>query len=441
MNLVNSASVKPGDIILVFTPGARSKLNVAGQSVMRLRDIFRGEYTRSRYSHVMLGVSQGVVIHADGKTTKMEKFTDAIHGRQIDRKNLLVLRPANPLLSESESLRLVRAAQFFLQQKYSFIPGRATSVVGRLLHRRRPLTHPFCSELVAFAYAAIGRQIARRPADRVLPLDLEIHCKEPGWKDVTEEYITPDDPTGLGHIEIPVAGRVMPLPEFLIQTDRLLEQSWDHNVQQANLLYETAHSCIQPCVLVQQLRSAQFDISKALALNPQLLFTEHAELVRSDLGALEDFYLEITRGTLADTPPFSAALKALTPQVPPNERAYEVLPSFNTLRDFEMLGAALDFGARALRLETELTFLAIAFGIPIKPNSRFTDVDKDTAVNLSAFVFKFPATRMNALLERVKAMEVSGGGTYADDVRRFCTNVIRLHATLSILLHEAQERR
>ena len=60
----------PGDIIFVLGRNKRARLNLRGQSLLRLFRIFRGGFPLARYSHVMLVLSPGLVIHADGSRSR-----------------------------------------------------------------------------------------------------------------------------------------------------------------------------------------------------------------------------------------------------------------------------------------------------------------------------------------------------------------------------------
>jgi hypothetical protein len=438
--IIDPTSVQAGDIIFLFTQAKRAQINISGQSFMRLGSILVGDYRRSRYSHVMLGISQGVVIHSNGKSVKMERLTDAIGGSQIDKDKLLVMRLAHPPLEGSDAMRIVSEAQVFLKQTYSFIPGRKSTYFGRMLHRKRRLTHPFCSELVAATYAAIGRPITKRPPDRVLPLDLEMHCTPPTWCDVTEQYVVQTVPDAIDGMSIDIAGRLLTLPEFFQETDQLLHKMWGHHVEQANLAYNIAESTIAPCALLQQLRSTELAMSKNLTLNPLLLFTSYLSITRADLTSLRAFYHDIRTGIFDNLTPFSDGLCQMLPQVPSDKRAYESIPSVDELREFELLGASLAFGARALRLETELSGIAVALGIPLKSKERFDGVTKEMVAPLLDKIFELPQTEIDELLLSIQSITMPRSKSYTADVRRLCSNTARLHAALSILCHGAQAK-
>lgn len=427
-------SVQAGDVILIFTRGSRAQLNVAGQSLMRLRALLSGGYSRARYSHVMLGISPGVVVHSDGESVKMQRLADVLGGAPPAPGCLLALRPDHPPLDAGTALLLVGEAQYYLKQKYSFIPGRRSSAAGRLLHGRRRLTHPFCSELVAAAYAAIGRPIGRRPPDRMLPVDLEMYCQPPVWRDVTAAYLADAPAPAPDGIVIPVGGRQLTLPEFFEETDHLLHKMWGQQVEQAGLVYELVKSHIEPCVLQQQLRSAELQMSKQLALDPTLLFGAWLEITRSDVRGIDDFYAQVRRGVLREETPFADAIQAILPAVQAGRRAYESIPDVATLREFELLGASLVFGARALRLEAELTGMAAALGLPLKPDPRSHGISKAMAAPALDVLPPLSRADMEALLEHIAVLEMPEGDNYTRDVRRLCSNAVRLHAALSMLL-------
>ena len=438
--IVNPASVHPGDVILIFTKGKRARINIVGQSVMRLRRILTGTYRQSRYSHVMLGVSAGIVVHADGHSVKVERLTDAIRGDQMASGNLLVMRPAHPALQESDGLRIVQEALTFLQQTYSFIPGRKSTWLGRIIHRKRPLTHPFCSELVAAAFAAIGRPITDLPPDRVRPVDLEMYCTPPAWRDVTDEYVAEHGHSALDDVAIDVAGRVLALPSFFRETDQLLEKAWGHDTQQTNLVYQASVSIVHACGLIQQLRSMELDLSKKLALRRLLLFTSYISICHADLLCLQSFYDAIRAGIFGNATPLSDALSQVLHNIPSDKRAYEALPSVDSLREFELLGASLAFGARALRLQAALSAIAVTSGITIKGEQSIEGLTKQMIEPVVRYIFQFPQTEMDELLGRIAAITIPSDSTYTEDVRRVCSNVVRLHAVLSLLYHGAEKK-
>jgi hypothetical protein len=174
----------PGDIVFITSNSIRAKLNLTGQDLLRSSWIRRGKINRARYSHVMLVLSPGLVVHADGKSVAVQPIKDvAFH--EADGYQIKAVRFGDA----TDELRKVIAheALKFLKQKYSFIYARRSSTLGKVLHRSRARTLPLCSELVAVSFGAAGIQICSTPYDRTLPVDLEANCVPPVWKDVTDE--------------------------------------------------------------------------------------------------------------------------------------------------------------------------------------------------------------------------------------------------------------
>jgi hypothetical protein len=206
----------------------------------------------------------------------------------------------------------------------------------------------------------------------------------------------------------------------------------DLDVKQASLIFDIVNSCIEPCVAIQKLKSIELELSKNLACAPQLMFTDCAALTLVDLASLNEFYKQIPFDIQVAVTPFADGLQQATPNVETSRRAYEHIPSVEELRDFEILGASLAFGAKALRLETQLTGIAIGLGVPIK-NDRFSSSSKELIV---PFVGKFPLLQKDEadrLLQKIQESSMPSDETYTQAVRKTCSNVVRIHAALSIL--------
>jgi hypothetical protein len=429
---IDPLRVTPGDVILVFTGGKGGVLNILGQTLLRVGAILSGDSSRARYSHVMLGFSQGVVIHADGKFVRIQPLVDALAGG-VARKNIRAMRLVQPPFDDGSLVNLVSAAELYFRQKYSFVLGRRSSLLGRLFHRGRQLTYPFCSELVAAAYAAVGCPIGERPPDRTLPIDLERSCVPPAWKDVTSEYIRVPTPELPGDELIAVGDRQLTYAQLFEEADRLLLEQVGRVPEIADARYELAKSLVMSCVLVQRLRGAELDLSKKLEQAPILLFQEFGALVRKDISSLDSFYAQVSRGLDEPAPSFASALQQEFPTLAADRRPYENFPSVETLRALELTGASLAFGAIALRLETALLCIAVGLGCPIDAKSRTAGISRDV---VTPFVEAIPPLRideMNRLLAQVDRLSMPTGKTYSDDIRRKCGSVVKLHAVLSTL--------
>ena len=431
---IEPAAVQAGDLILVFSDAKTSVLTTGGQTVILAAMKGVRELHLARYSHVMLGIRPGLVIHSDGRSVKIATLHDALHGRTIEESRFRVVRPQPPLDSGDEE-RVFSEAKYFLNERYSFIFGRTSTRFGRLMHRRRPLTHPFCSELVASAYAAIGRPIVDQPADTVLPVDLEIACVPPDWIDVTADYAARPLPHIPGET-ITVEGRALSLPEFSSEMDAALARTFDNDAEVAAAHYEVASAVVRPGVIAQQLRSAEFDLAKALAAAPTEMLARFPALVKRDLQALLDFYGSIVTHSYASATPFAASMQKLLPGVPSDRRAYEALPSVDEMRRLEQLGAALAFAARALRLDTALRALAIGCRMPLRSDARFAAVTPEMVAPFIAMVPRWPATELDKVKQHIALIDL-GDERFTAAVRGLCETVAALHAALSILIYQA----
>lgn len=429
---IDPSRVQPGDVILVFTSDKGAALNVVGQTLLRLRAWLSGKAKRARHSHVMLGVLQGVVIHADGVSVKTQRLGDALGGNHVERGRFSVMRP-NPPLAPGTGIELINAAQAFIAQKYSFVPGRRSTMLGRWLHRGRPLTHPFCSELVAFSYSAIGRPIIDRPPDSVLPIDLERYCVAPAWSDVTDTYEAISVPPVIADKPVPFDGREETLANVIQGMDDLLGRMAGREVEKANLSYQIAYSLVEQCILVQQLKGCELQLAQQLAMKPSLFFEAYASVTRTDLASMATFYEELLAAPRHQPAPFAKGIERVCPHVAPTQRAYESLPSADEIRRYEQLGNSLAFGARVLRLESELLGIASGLGLPAGAQERFVDLSAEQAKLFAAEMPVLGADDVDRLKRAVEEIVVPGFERYAADLRRRCRNVVLLHEAVSLL--------
>jgi hypothetical protein len=379
----------------------------------------------------MLGMSPGVVIHADGESVKMELFADAL-GSDLSPDRFRVVRRDDPPLTDVEQVSLAYEAQRFFKQQYYFIYGRTSGPLGRALRDRRGITFPFCSELVATAYLAIGRPVASLSPDRTLPVDLEQHCIPPVWRDVSSAFHM-DIPSGMipGMDSIQVGERMVPFRDFFTESDRLMQQGAALTIQTAATKHSGALLLVEACVSLQAAKSMALNIAKLMALKSELLFGIARSTVESDLHALAGFYQQIKEGLSPEEPSIASLLK----QVFPEERdrgAFEVLPSFKRLTEFELLGESLAFGARALRLRTAMAVIAAACNVPIKGFQDLSESVKNAAAPFILQVEALSESKASELLADVSRFSVASV-SYTEQLREQCANVVKLHRVLSIL--------
>lgn len=450
---VNAGSVKCGDVIFVLNESKHARASVVVQTVLRLGDLLAGRRGIAAYSHVMLGISQGIVIHADGAEVTVESLRNALEDEldEVDRRRFRVVRPDQPGLSAADEQTLTVEAIGFLKEKYSFVLGRRSGWFGRLRHRNRHLTQPFCSELIATAYRAIDRPIGGRAADRTLPSDIDAFCIPPAWRDATDEYFEAR-PDVVIDDRIRVGDRTLTIAQFMIEGDALLQHGWDLNSAQTVAQHDVVNSIIAPAVFIQQAKGIELEVAKMVALRPTLLFGAHAMTTAADLSSIPAFYAQIRRGTVSDATPFADALTTARPDVAADQSAYEGVPPANRLRYLERLGDSLSFGAKALRLGAALQAIATGLGAPLK-DPIYSDITSSMVQGLLHLVpplSEAEAMPIRADIARLTMPPLTEPGTgppaeddtqWTRDVRDRCNRVVQLHLLVSILIHGSEQRR
>jgi hypothetical protein len=300
-------SIKAGDIIFVLPESSGlSKLvqltNVHGQHLLakvRRRNRMGLKASVRKYSHVMLGAGDGLIIHADGKKVALEVVTDAL---RFGSTKYQVFRRAD--LPAAATDHIARAGIRYMQQKYSFMKyfGKA----------RENDTTQFCSRLVAHAYRSAGLPMSAAPDKDVLPLDLYLLCQTAPWSDVTAETILQplsQDAAIFAHdIEVPGKG-VMSMADFFANSDKLLLGSLHFQKQFQEILYKNYRDILQMEALLAKYCLAMFKLAKQTRASPDLIDDAFSEKIASvlrqietllDLAALPDIDL-LVENTLVNT--------------------------------------------------------------------------------------------------------------------------------------------
>ena len=422
-------ALRPGDILFVRGRGKDSAVTRVGQSVLRL--FSSGRWTSVRYSHVMLGFSPGLVIHADGSAVRIERLAEALAGESIDGDRFRAVRFAAPPLDEKQATQLVAEAERFFKQRYSFILGRRSTPLGRLWHRQRALTLPFCSELVATAYAAIGIRVGDRPPDQTLPVDIDRHCVPPAWKDVSAEYAAAPLPQSFATEPIEVGGRVIPLQDFFRESDALVDRGAGDHAKVREHVHGTVQLQADIARKLYAASSINLKIALDLARAPLLFFRDHAELLRGDIDSLGDLYAQIRRGAPGATPSPVDAIQRLFPDADPDQELYEGLPSLNALRSLERRTAAYAFGARVFRAETALVGIATGLGILKRDDELFAGVTRAIVLPFLAQLPPLSEEESQRLRDRIDGLVIGEAGDYSRAVQRGCRCLVAVHALLS----------
>jgi hypothetical protein len=282
-------AISAGDIVFVYPrPAGLRKwivrfLNLVGQRILaslRKTDRLALRTPARSYSHVMLGVGGGLVIHADGKTVAVEIITDALRQETNEASLFQVYRRRDifPDLADKVAKWAVR----YYHQKYRFFSYFGEGAEGD--------TTQFCSRLVAHAYRAAGLPLTTLPDHKVLPLDLYRICQSAPWSDISAKFLQPaPDPAAdaqLAPIEIPGHGE-MPLSALIQQADALLRNAARLNKEQIELQYETTRLLLKNEALLAKFCAEQFNISKLIGPAPAAIDDTIARPIARVLAQIE----------------------------------------------------------------------------------------------------------------------------------------------------------
>lgn len=336
MPTLDSTEMRTGDVVLVGPVKLPSRANMFGQTVLRLR---AGRFTRrAKYSHVMLVVEPGVVVHADKGLLRVETLRDFLKDHKVPPRKVRVLRRSRDLTAD-ENLRLVEEANRFIGQPYSFIYGRRSTLFGRALRgaigrvpaRRRQekdLTLPFCSELVSLAYGAVGISFMGRPSDQTLPFDIE-HGTDPfDWLDVTRSYFAgPDRFDAKSHEGVELASV---LGQSLTAMNDVVDRYAARTRAEIAGMLKMQFSLFEGEVFVAEVMSRKTEMSLA---NPDLFLQAHADQVLEDIASVPDVY-EWAKGNVTK-PSITEFLRFASPTGEETFTVYEGLPSFVDIQRME----------------------------------------------------------------------------------------------------------
>jgi uncharacterized protein YycO len=267
----NTASA--GDIIFVYNDTARGGdkvkefINVNGQQILaslRKTDRLKREPGIRKYSHVMLGMKGGHIIHADGKTVAIEVLPDALRIQTNETLVFQIYRRKD--ISQDVADKIVESAKRYYKKKYQFLSYFAKKKEGD--------TTQFCSKLVSYAYRSAGIQLTSLPDNKVLPVDLYQICQTDEWVDVTAEFIekplSPIIDEMYSPIMIPGKGE-MSLSEFLTDADAMLLEHDRFTKRIQELDYYHVGQVMQVEALLAKSYSHQFESAKLIYREPSKL--------------------------------------------------------------------------------------------------------------------------------------------------------------------------
>ena len=284
-----SLSIEAGDIVIVLgrpsNPVGKLKqsINVLGQRALvklRASDPVDLLAPLPKHSHVMLGVGDGLIIHADGKTVALEVLSDALHVDRPDAYHYQVYRNKN--ISPETAAQVAKSAMRYFGQKYRF-----TSYLGQA---QEGDTTQFCSRLVAHAYRAVDLPLTQLANNKVLPLDLYQILQTGDWVDVTEQFteppLPPESAALLGDIALPT-GETVDLNTVFEKSNEAMLASMRVNRKVQELQYQHHKHALHTEALLAKYCALQFDMAKQVRNHPVLLNNDFAASVARVLSQLK----------------------------------------------------------------------------------------------------------------------------------------------------------
>jgi hypothetical protein len=386
---LSTSAARAGDVILVHSDSKRGKFNVIGQRILKAWQLLgRGSHLTG-YSHVMLCVEQGVVIHADGSSVTADPIWKILEG--VSPAHFRAYRL--PKLADDPKLaaRVATEAQRLLGQPYSFVYGRRSRWFGRLLHRDVRHTLPFCSELVATVYSKLGAPLSAGVPDLILPLDIERACKGDDWRDVTSEYLMADVPAPWRGVKIDTPNRTLTVEELLDEGPQ--KAIFEARAQLFRMLLEQAAATEDSLEQIAQIGRLRLAKAQLLARDPRLLCQEDLDWARRVVAALPGNE-EDSSDSLGEDWEAVPGLINLFPHASAEDAPYEGMRSFIDLdrlnREGNVWGAAASWSVA----HTALSVLSSLSGLPFTGTAAPAGIS-ETAANELVDLLR-PLTRERA---------------------------------------------
>lgn len=373
--------IRAGDVIFFntnsphFWPRLKRNVNVIGQ---RLLVVFRTTKNRisifdriPRYSHVLLGLDGGIVIHADGKSVEIEVITDALHIATSEQGNYSIYRLKG--ISDETRQKISSEAIRYYNQKYAFSPFfRKISDVSKQAPVRREDTTQFCSRLVACAYRAAGIELTDIPDRKVLPVDLYRICSTPQWEDITQEFESSPISDDIDGIIDPIKGpngEELTVSSFMGATSALLKKNAALLAKFEKYKYELLKDQLRTEALLAQFCSAQFDKAKHVRIQPGEIDENVAEVISRVLGQV-DALLELSK--IPDLKLLATDTFATLDSDGCDKGTYVGFPTTRAMRELELSREEIRVYAYLLFAETGI-FTILAHYMP-KENYRMFEV-------------------------------------------------------------------
>lgn len=383
----NVGHIRAGDIIFFdsnsprFWPRLKRKVNVIGQRLLAATR--HSEHKISifdripEYSHVILGLDGGIVIHADGKSVEIEVITDALHIATVEQARYTIYRHKG--ISELTRQKISIEAMRYYSQKYSFSPFfRKSSTSPNKSTSSNKDTTQFCSRLIAYVYRAAGVELTNLPDHKVLPVDLFRICSSSPWENITQDFIDKDTSGDLderlGSITMP-NGEEMTLSTFMKSANALLKGNAIFNAKLQKMAYGSLKEVLMSELLLAQFCQLQLDMGKLISIKPNEIQGHVTDLICRALEQIESLLL---LAKISD-------LKLITPDSFSNfdlddsgRGAYVNFPPSATMRELQLSGKALRIYAALLFAQAGI-FAILAHYAPNEKYKTFKIVNRDTA--------------------------------------------------------------
>ena len=280
-------AVSAADIVLIYDQSPRLRkvltrfFNVVGQrilaSVRKMKHLNPTLWGRE-FSHVMLGVGGGLIIHADGKTVAVAILDDALHFQTEEASIFQVYRRKE--MPHDLADKITKSAMRYYNQKYRF--------VSYFVENMKEDTTQFCSRLVAYAYSSAGLPLTSLPENKVLPIDLYQICQSQAWEDVSAKFVQeqPGMVDTFPPIEVPDHGE-MPLRKFLEYADSVMRKGAQLSKETIEIRYETTRKLLENEATLALFCAHLLDLSKKIRLVPSALEDTDASRIVRVLTQLE----------------------------------------------------------------------------------------------------------------------------------------------------------
>lgn len=383
----NVGHIRAGDIIFFdsnsprFWSRLKRNVNVIGQRLLAATRHSKHRISIfdriPKYSHVILGLDGGIVIHADGKSVEIEVITDALHIATAEQAHYTIYRHKD--ISDVTRQKISLEAIRYYSQKYSFSPFfQKSSTLSNKSTSSNEDTTQFCSRLVAYVYRVAGVELSNLPDHKVLPVDLFKVCSLPPWEDITQDFM--DDNTSsdlderLGSITMP-NGEEVTLSTFMRSANALLKDNAIFNAELQKIAYKSLKDLLINESLLAKFCSAQLDMAKLVSIKPDEIHGDVTDLICKTLEQIEDLLLLAT----------TLDLKLITPDILsnfyPDDRgrgAYVNFPSTATMRELQLNREVIRIYAGLLFAQAGI-FVILAHYVPNEKYRIFEAVNRDTA--------------------------------------------------------------